>query len=81
MLMEKYPPDDSISKTIAPAAASTTKDDIETISIDEVESQKLGDALEHEAFFMAEYRNIKGFRYETKVWATVEEAMKNIGMG
>lgn len=79
--MEKYPPDESISKTIVPAAVSTTKDGIETISIDEVESQKLSDAIEHDALFMAEYRNIKGFRYETKVWATVEEAMKNIGMG
>jgi hypothetical protein len=80
-IMEKYPPDESISKTIVPAAVSSTKNGIETISIDEVKSQKLADALEHDALFMAEYRNIKGFRYETKVWSTVEEAMKQIGMG
>ena len=79
--LEKYPHDESISKTIVPAAVSTTKDGIETISIDEVESQKLSDAIEHDALFIAEYRNIKGFRYETKAWSTVEEAMKQIGMG
>ncbi len=79
--LEKFPSNESISKTIVPAAVSTTKDGIETISIDEVESQKLSDTLEHDALFMAEYRNIKGFRYETKVWSTVEEAMKQIGMG
>lgn len=79
--MEKIPPDESIAKTIVPVAVSTTEKGIETISIDEVESQKLGDALEHNALFMAEYRNINGFRYETKAWLTVEEAMKSIGLG
>ena len=79
--LEKYPHDDSVSKTIVPVAVSTTKKGIETISVDEVENQKLGDALKHEAVFMAEYRNINGFRYETKTWATVAEAMKSIGMG
>jgi hypothetical protein len=78
--LEKYPPDESVSKTIVPAAVSATKKGIEVISIEEVERQKLGDALEREALFMAEYRNINGFRYETKTWATVEEAMKYIGM-
>lgn len=79
--LEKYPHDESISKTIVPAAVSTTKKGIEVISIEEVERQKLGDALEKEALFMAEYRNINGFRYETKTWATLKEAMKSIGMG
>jgi hypothetical protein len=79
--LEKYPPDESISKNIVPAAVSATKKGIEVISIDEVEPQKLGDALEREALFMVEYRNINGFRYETKIWATLEEAMKSIGMG
>jgi hypothetical protein len=79
--MEKYPPDESISKTIVPVAVSTTKKGIETLSVAEVESQKLGDAIERETLHMIEYRNINGFRYEIKTWATVEEAMKYIGMG
>jgi hypothetical protein len=79
--LEKYPSDESISKTIVPAAVSSTKKGIEVISIEEVDRQYLGDALEKEAIFMAEYRNINGFRYEIKLWSTVEEAMKHIGMG
>ena len=79
--LEKYPPDDSISKTIVPVAASSTKKGIEVISVEEVDRQKLGDALEKEAISMAEYRHINGFRYEIKLWSTVEEAMRHIGMG
>ena len=79
--LEEYPPDESISKNIVPAAVSTTKKGIEVISIDEVEGQKVGEAINRETLFMAEYRNINGFRYETKIWATVDEAMKSIGIG
>jgi hypothetical protein len=79
--MEKYPPDESLSKTIVPAAVSTTRKGIKTITISEVERPKLGDALERDALFMAEFRHINGFRFEMKSWATVEEAMKQIGMG
>jgi hypothetical protein len=30
---------------------------------------------------MAEFRNIEGFNYEIKSWATVEEALETIGLG
>jgi hypothetical protein len=79
--MEKYPPDESLAKTIVPAAVSSTRKGLKTITIDEVERQKLGDALERDALFMAEFRNINGFKYDVRPWSTVEEAMKHIGMG
>ena len=79
--MEKYPPDESLAKTIVPAAVSSTRKGIKTITIDEVERQKLGDALERDALFMAEFRNIEGFNYEIKSWATVEDALETIGLG
>lgn len=79
--MEKYPPDESLAKTIVPAAVSSTRRGIQTITIDEVERLKLGDALKHDSLFMAEFRNIKGFSYEIKPWSNLEEAMVDIGMG
>ena len=79
--MEKYPPDESLSKTIVPAAVSSDRKGIKTITISEVERPKLGEALERDYLFMAEFRNINGFRYETKIWSTVEDALKYIGMG
>ena len=79
--MEKYPPDESLAKTIVPAAVSATRKGIKSITIDEVERPKLGEALERGALFMAEFRNINGFRYEIRSWANLEEAMKQIGMG
>lgn len=80
-VMEKYPPDESISKTVIPAAVNATKDGIETITIGQVERQKVGDALNRDVRIMAEFRNIEGFRYEVKSWATVEEALETIGLG
>ena len=79
--MEKYPPDESLSKTIVPAAVSSTRKGLQTITIGEVNRQKLGEALERDSLFMAEFRNINGFRFEIRPWSTLEEAMKQIGMG
>jgi hypothetical protein len=79
--MEKYPPDESLAKTVVPAAVSSTRKGIQTITIDEVERQKLGDALKHDSLFMAEFRKIEGFSYEIRPWSNLEEAMKEIGMG
>ena len=80
-VMEKNPPDESIAKTVIPAAVVASKDGIETLTIDEVERQKVGDALNRDVRIMAEFRNIEGFRYEVKSWATVEEALETIGLG
>ena len=80
-LVEKYPSDESLLKTLVPVAVTATKNGIETISIEEVEKQKLGDALELEIRFMTGYREIEGFHYEVRIWSTLEEGMQNIGLG
>jgi hypothetical protein len=80
-VMQKYPPDESIAKPIIPAAVAATKEGLEVLSVDEAERQKIGDALERNVVFMTEFRNITGFNYEIKTWATVEEALARIGLG
>jgi hypothetical protein len=79
-VMEKNPPDETISKTIVPAAVTSTKDGLQTLTIDEVESPKVGDAINRDTRIMAEFRN-EGFKYEIKTWAKVEEALESIGLG
>jgi hypothetical protein len=80
-VMGKNPPDESISKTLVPAAVTASKNGLETLTIDEADRQKVGDALNRDGRIMAEFRNIEGFNYEIKSWATVEEALESIGLG
>ena len=80
-VIEKYPPDESLTKEVVPVAVNVNKDGIETISIDEVERQKVGDALNRAGRILAEFRNISEYNYEIKTWAKVEEALETIGMG
>ena len=80
-VIQKYPPDESIAKPVIPAAVTATKEGIEVLSVDDVERQRIGDALERSVVFMTEFRNIPGFNYEIKTWSTVEEALARIGLG
>ena len=79
--MEKYPPDESIAKPIVPAAVTSTQDGIEVLSIDEVESQKVGEAYDRAARMMIEFSEIEEFSYEIKVWSKVDEALEMMGLG
>ena len=80
-VMEKYPPDASIAKSIVPVAVTSTKDGIETLSVNEVESQKVGEAFNREARMMVEFKEIQEFSYEIRVWSKVDEALDMIGLG
>jgi hypothetical protein len=79
--MDKYASDESLVKTVVPVAVTATKKGIEAMTIEEVDKQNLGEALEQEVRFMTEYRNIAGFHYEIRVWSKLEEGMQNIGLG
>ena len=79
--MEKYPPDESIAKAIVPVAVTSTKKGLQTLSVSEVENEKIGAAIDRAARMMLEFRNIEGFSYEIKVWSKVEEALDMIGLG
>jgi hypothetical protein len=51
------------------------------ITYNEVERAKVGDAYKRAISMMIEFRNIEGFRYEVKIWSTVEEALDVMGLG
>jgi hypothetical protein len=76
----KYPPDASLGTQIVPAAVITTLQGIKVIGIIEVKKGKLEDAMIRVAEMMAMFFNIEGFEYKMERYATVEEAMKTIGL-
>ena len=76
----KYPPDGSLGTQIVPAAVITTLQGIKVIGIIEVKKGKLEDAMIRVANMMAMFFNIEGFEYTMERYATVEEALKTIGM-
>ena len=63
-----------------PAAVITTLQGIKVIGIIEVKKGKLEDAMIRVANMMAMFFNIEGFEYTMERHATVEEALKTIGM-
>jgi hypothetical protein len=50
----------------------------ESLSVTEVERQKVGDALERQK---AEFRSIEGFNYEIKTWTTAAEGFARMDLG
>ena len=80
-VMKKYPPDESLAKTIVQSATSSTKDGIETLTVSETVNEKLGDALNLSSRRLVEFRDIEGYNFEIKPWFTVEEALKIAGVG
>jgi hypothetical protein len=79
--IEKYPPDESLAKTIVPAAINSSKGGLEALMIQDVETQKVGEAIERGILMMIEMREIEGFTYQIKPWSKVEEALQRIGLG
>ena len=79
-VMEKLPFDESLGKQIVPVATTVTKDSQTSLSIAEVEQQKVGDALEWAKRFMIQFRNIEGYYYEVKTWSTAEEGLARMGV-
>jgi hypothetical protein len=80
-VMKKYPPDEFLAKTVVQSASFATKDGIEAITVLEAVNEKLTDALIRSMAALAEFRDIEGYNYEIKPWATVEESLSSIGMG
>ena len=76
----KYPPDGSLGTQIVPAAVKSTLQGIKTIGIIEVKKGKLEDAITMTENMMAMFFSIQGFEYTIDNYATVEEALKVIGM-
>jgi len=76
----KYPPDDSLGTQLVPAAVTTTLQGIKVIGIIAVKKGKFEDQMSKIHNMMAMFHSIQGFEYTVERYATVEEAMKTIGM-
>ena len=76
--LQKYPVISSI-KRLVPAAVSSTKEGIEAFVVDEVKRENMGEALDYLANFLVQFRDIEGFRYQTRTFSTVTEALAYIG--
>ncbi len=76
--LQKYPLISSI-KRVVPAAVSSTKEGLEVFLVDEVKQEDVGEALDYAGKFLVEFFDIEGFRYQIKVYNTLNEAMRYIG--
>jgi hypothetical protein len=77
--LQKYPVISSI-KRLVPGAVAGTKDGVESIIVDEVKREDVGEALEYIGKFLVEFRDIEGIRHQVRIFGTVSEAMSYIGM-
>ena len=78
--LQKYPIP-SFMKRLVPAANNATKDGIEILNIDEVKPKDLGEAFEYINVFMSHLEDIEGLNWSLRVFSTVAEGLKRIGMG
>jgi hypothetical protein len=78
--LKKYPPDESLATQVVPAAAKTTLEGIEVISISEPKEGKVEEALTRARDEMTMFLPIEGFEYSIDTYGTVTEAMSSIGM-
>ena len=79
-MLEKYPGDESLGKTIVPAAVTTTKQGVKVINVSEIKEGKLEEALTYSGNQMAMFHDIVGFEYATRVYSLVTEALAWLGM-
>ncbi len=54
---------------------------INSLSVWEVENEKLAEGLQAAGDYMATFFGVTGFKYQVKPYFAVEEALKMIGMG
>jgi len=78
--LAKFPPDESLTTQVVPAAVTTTHQGIEVTGISDVKEGKLEEALRRAGDMMVMFQSIVGFEYTTRVHSKVEEAMSAIGM-
>lgn len=76
--LQKYPLISSI-KRIVPAAVSSTKEGLEVFLVDEVKREAVGEALDYISKFLVAFFDIEDFRYQIRVYNTLNEAMAYIG--
>lgn len=79
-MLQKYPPDASISKTLV-IGVRPTKDGIKIIGIGDIVKGKYGEALTRQVRSAQETSvEIEGYRYEIETFMDITEAMPIVGM-
>ena len=78
--LAKFPPDESLTTQVVPAAVTTTHQGIKVTGVSDVKEGKLEEALRRVGDIMVMFQNIAGFEYTVEVNSKVEEAMAAIGM-
>ena len=81
-VLKKYPQSKIPGKLIVPVAVATNRNGIVTMRIREVktdDAQGFSDALTMVGEQMAEFQEIEGFEYKTRIWSTITEAMAAVG--
>lgn len=78
--LQKLPVPSTV-KRVVPAASTSSQDGIIVLNVDEVKEEDLGAVMDYTGKFMVEFIEIEGFRYEVKIYNTVSEGLKNIGLG
>ncbi|NVM29810.1 MAG: hypothetical protein HWN65_13280 [Candidatus Helarchaeota archaeon] len=71
----------SYIKRVVPAANAAVKEGTEIFNVDEVKSKDLGEAFEYINTFMLEFEEFEGFTWTIRIFSTVAEGLKRIGMG
>ncbi|MFX1580533.1 MAG: hypothetical protein ACFFBJ_12860 [Promethearchaeota archaeon] len=79
-VMEKFPPDETLSEEIVPASVKATERGIASIGISLVKEGKLEEALARTTQAMVMYHDIEGYEFSIEVQNTVSEALAFIGM-
>ena len=78
---EKYPPDETFATVVLDTAINVDEMGIHGLYIVEPKDGKFLEAFQRTEAAMVEYHDVPDYRYEIKIWATAEEALKYIGMG
>ncbi len=76
--IEKYPKPEGLFKTLVDSAVSSDKNGLKVCSAFLVKPGKYDETSAYLRKFMTAFINIKGYSYEFKNWATIEEAMESI---
>jgi len=77
----KKMPVPSIIKRLVLAASASTKEGIEVVNVDEVKKEDMWEGTNYNSRFMLEFQDIEGVRYHIRSFGTLQESLKDIGMG
>ncbi|MFX1297801.1 MAG: hypothetical protein ACFFD2_23515 [Promethearchaeota archaeon] len=79
-MLQKFPPDPSLSQTVVPAALKRTDYGIKGITISEVKEGKLDEALKRSMNQLSMFNDLEGVEISLEVYATASEALATVGM-